>query len=105
MTDRHIPTPAVNARPGHTIIVVAHRGGDWSIVSHNQSPEDIERLRAQAKERGCRLVRYPLEAWRADERIDFGIAEDIPLEPARVTGTDGADEMLTADDEGRPYGG
>jgi hypothetical protein len=64
--------------PAPTILVVAYPSGRWSVVSHDQSPENVAKLRAVAEARACCLVRYPLDAWLAcGGRIDFGRAEEV----------------------------
>jgi hypothetical protein len=73
-----MPSAEPTAAKPYTILVVAHPSGDWSIVSHRQTPDEIDRLRTAAAERGCRLVRYPLEAFRLNEVVDFALAEEVP---------------------------
>jgi hypothetical protein len=64
--------------PARTILVVAYPSGDWSVVSHDQSPENVAKLRTIAEARACCLVRYPLDAFRADGGwIDFRLAEEV----------------------------
>jgi hypothetical protein len=60
-----------------TILVVAYPSGDWSVVSHDQTPANISRLRAVAEARACCLVRYPLDAWLRGAHIDFNLAEEM----------------------------
>jgi hypothetical protein len=60
-----------------TILVVAYPSGDWSVVSHDQTPENVAKLRAVAEARACCLVRYPLDAWLRSAHVDFGRAEEV----------------------------
>jgi hypothetical protein len=64
--------------PAPTILVVAYPSGDWSVVSHDQTPENVAKLRAVAEARACCLIRYPLDAWLAcGGCIDFNLAEEV----------------------------
>jgi hypothetical protein len=63
--------------PAPTILVVTYPSGDWSVVSHDQSPANVARLRAVAEARACCLVRYPLDAWLYSAHVDFGRAEEV----------------------------
>jgi hypothetical protein len=63
--------------PARTILVVAYPSGDWSVVSHDQSPENVAKLRAVAEARACCLVRYPFDAWLRSAHIDFNLAEEV----------------------------
>jgi hypothetical protein len=61
----------------HTILVVAYPSGRWSVVSHDQTPENVAKLRTVAEARACCLVRYPLDAWLRSAHVDFNLAEEV----------------------------
>jgi hypothetical protein len=63
--------------PARTILVVAYPSGRWSVVSHDQTPENVAKLRTVAEARACCLVRYPFDAWLRSAHIDFNLAEEM----------------------------